>query len=537
MSAVAPSVNLSGSRPRLRSVRRVAALAVGAIAVGSAAGMMAAAGHAWEVIVLVGVFLPVVVWRRPQFGPVVILGAALLIEQFPLNLPKPTGVGFLQVPITNSVPLFQGLGSFHVEPADLMLLSVLVVYLVRSAHDGSRWWPQSHISMAMLGVVVATLIGEAIGLSHHGQMRESFQEIRPFFYLVVTYLLTSVLIRSRGAVEAMLWTLVVAEAIKAIQGIYLWAVTRGWHLQNVLAHEEAMFFSLFFFLVAGLWLFGLRGRLRTVSTSLVPLVFYADVVNDRRQAWAIVAIGLVVMVVVSYAALPTRRRKIRRVVGVVAVVFVAYGGAFWNSTGTMGRPVVAFREQLGVGKISPRDAVSDAYRIQEDANLELNLRMAGPLGAGFGRQIDYAIPMPGLVNNIDPAILYIPHNGVLYVLMRMGVIGGIAFWALFGTAIIAGCRLARCPDPRLAVVGALCAGSIAGWTIEGALDQGFMMYRVMFAMGCMIGLVEAARQIYARGMMGRVQEPVSGHSQACGEPSAGASPAPREAAILASAEA
>ena len=465
--------------------------------------MMAGSGRAWEAILLVGVFIPVLVWRQPQLGPVLILGAALLIEQFPLDLQNGDVIGLHQVPITNAVPLFQGLGSFHLEPADLMLVAVLIVYLIRSAQDENRWWPRSHVSSAMLGIVAAAFFGEALGLSHHGQLRESFQELRPFVYIVITYLLTSVLIRSRSAIQAMLWTLVVAETIKSIQAIYVWSITRSWNPrpQWVLTHEEAMFFSLFFFLVAGLWLFGLRGRLRTVSTLLVPLVFYADLINDRRTAWAILAAGIVVLIAVAYVALPARRRKIGGVAIVLLIAVSGYAAAYWKSSSTFGKPIVTFREQLGIGPISPRDALSDAYRVQENANLELNLRNAGPLGVGFGTQINYAIPMPGLVNNVDPAIMYIPHNQVLYVLMRMGLIGGIAFWALIATAIIAGCRLARCPDRLLALIGGLSAAAVVGWTFEVAADQGLSLYRVAFAMGCLIGLTEAARRIHGAGIV------------------------------------
>jgi hypothetical protein len=149
-----------------------------------------------------------------------------------------------------------------------------------------------------------------------------------------------------------------------------------------------------------------------------------------------------------------------------------------------------------IGTPNPRDQLSDDYRIQENANLELNLQNAGLLGKGFGIQIDYALPMPGLVDKVDPAILYVPHNGVWYILMRMGLIGGVAFWCLVAAAIVQGCRVARCPDPRLAMIGVLAAAVVVGWALEGATDQGFILLRVAFAVGCVIGLTEAARHIH-----------------------------------------
>jgi hypothetical protein len=466
---------------------------------GAAAGMMAAGGRAWEAVILVGIVLPVMLWRRPQLGPVIILGTGLLVEQFPVNLQNDGATAIANVPITNSIPLYHGLGSLHLQPADLMLIAILLVYLLRTSGDESRWWPRSHVTFGMVGLVLALLIGEAIGLSHHGQMRESFTELRPFCYLVFTYVLTSVLIRTHSAVQVMLWTIVGAEAIKSVQALYLYSVTRSFHPhpESLLAHEEAMFFSLFFFLVLGLWLFGLRGRLRTVATALVPLVFAADLVNDRRTAWLIISFGLIVMLTITYAVRPDRRRLIRRLAGAIAVVSALYFPAFWNDDGALGQPASGLRSALG--QPNPRDALSDDYRVQENANLELNLKNAGPLGVGFGVQIIYALPMPGLVDKIDPAILYVPHNGVLYLLMRLGLIGGVAFWALLGAAVIAGCRLARCPDPRIAMIGTLSAAVVVGWALEGATDQGFVLSRVTFTVGCVLGLAEAARHMYTSG--------------------------------------
>jgi hypothetical protein len=256
-----------------------------------------------------------------------------------------------------------------------------------------------------------------------------------------------------------------------------------------------MFFSLFFFLVLGLWLFGLRGRLRTVATSLMPLVLAADLVNDRRTAWLILGAGFIVMLAVTYFVRPDRRRLIRRIAVVTSIISAVYFPAFWNSQGSLGQPASGLRSAIG-STPSARDALSDDYRIQENANLNLNLKNAGPLGVGFGIQINYALPMPGLVNKIDPAIMYVPHNGVLYILMRMGLVGGVAFWCLLGAAILQGSRLARCPDPRFAMVGALSVAVVVGWALEGATDQGFVLSRVTFAVGCIIGLAEAARHIY-----------------------------------------
>jgi hypothetical protein len=496
MSAVAFPVAARPATARRHALKRIGTVVLGAILFGCLAGAAAAGGEAIAAVGLVALLLPVVVWMRPQLGPTMMLTTGLLIEQFKLGLTN--GSVAVNVPITNSIPVFTGLGPVHLEPADLLPVMIFAIYMIRSSDAGIRWWPRSQLSLAIAAIIGAVLYGEVIGVMHHGTIRESLFECRPFIYLACAYLLTAVMIRTRSALQAMLWAIIIAEPIKSLQGIYVWMETSSWNPkpQNVLGHEEAVFFSIYFFVVAALWIFGVRGRMRTIGTRLIPLVFFADLVNDRRTAWLILPAGLFVLALVGYRSLPEKRTLLLRVI-VGGVVFSGlYLGAYWNHTGgTLGKPADAVRSEFGAP--NARDALSDEYRIDEDANLKFNIKVNGLLGAGFGKQIDYALPMPGLVTAGDSGIMYVPHNSVLYILMRLGVVGGVAFWGMLGAAIIAGCRLARCPDRLLAATGAVVAAAVVGYALEGGTDMGFTFPRIAIVIGCLMGLVEAARHIHA----------------------------------------
>ena len=163
----------------------------------------------------------------------------------------------------------------------------------------------------------------------------------------------------------------------------------------------------------------------------------------------------------------------------------------WNSQSSFGQPARAVKSQV---KPSARDDSSDIYRVQENANLQLNIKNSAPLGTGFGTKIDYALPIDD-ISTLDPLIAYIPHNDVLDVIMRMGLAGGIAMWFLIGAGIIGGSRLARAGDRELAVVGALVASSLVAYALMGGVDQGFFFYRIAFITGSLLGLAEAARRM------------------------------------------
>ena len=369
---------------------------------------------------------------------------------------------------------------------------MVLIYLARTK-PWTRNWPRSHVSRSMAALLGTVMIGIFIGISHHGQLRVAFMEMRPYIYLGVAYLLAAVLVRTRSTLITVVWAFVISTGLKAFQGIYVFYHVRNWQPrpESVLGHEDAYTFGVFVLLVAALWLFDARGRLRKVATWLLPVVIAANLANNRRAAWLMLFGGLLTIAVIAYNCVPERRMKLRRA-GIILLAFSAvYIPAYWNKTGGLAQPARAIHSA-----ITPdvRDAASDKYRVQETDNLKLNIKEGGVLGKGFGVPIDYALPIVD-ISKLDPNIKYIPHNGVLYIPMRMGLLGAIAMWALLGTGIVAGCRIARSVDREIAVVGALVAGALVAYALEGATDQGFFFYRIAFITGTFLGLAEAARRI------------------------------------------
>jgi hypothetical protein len=499
--AVPPDPHLAVKR-RDREALTGLGLLVGGSAFGLLAGTMAVGGSTLQVAGLAVVFVPVVLWKRPQLGPALIVAAAVLVEQVQAAGPGSdplaaasgsTAADGLSAPITSSIPLFHGLGSLHLQPADLLLLLLLGIYFTRTDAT-TRIWPSSHLGRAIAALFASLLFGIFVGLSHHGTLRVALMEVRPFVYLCATYVLTAVLVRNRSALRTVLWTFVVATGLKALQALYVF-VTQARHMhprpQSIIGHEVAYIFAAYMFLVAALWLFQTPGRLRKTATWLLPLVVTANLVNDRRAAWLLLGGGFLALAVIGYRALPSRRRKLRRIGLVVLGVSAVYFPLYWNKEGTLAQPARAIHSQFAP---DTRDAASNLYRLQEDANLKFNIKQGGVLGKGFGVPIDYALPIVDL-SKIDPNIKYIPHNGILYVPMRMGILGVTAIWLVLGAGILVGCRLTRSMDRELAVVGALVACSVVAYALEGGTDQGFYFDRIALVTGALLGLTEAARRI------------------------------------------
>jgi O-antigen/teichoic acid export membrane protein len=475
-----------------------AGLAAGAILIGLLAGALVVSGRGPVVFGLGAIALVVVLWKAPQYSPVVLLAAALTIEQFPLGIQpgEIANTGVAPSDVTDRIPLFHGLAqNLHVSLADLLVLTLLAIWLLKSGTSNPV--PRSPTTFALAALLFAVLIGLVVGQAHHGSLRTSLTEIRPYAYLAVGYLIASVYVTSRSVIRAAFWAFVLGSGLKAFQAIHSFLKVRHESPRPdfVVGHEEALFFALFILLTLALWVFDVRGPLRKTATALAPVVLLADLVNSRRTAWLILAGALLIFALITMVAVPARRRLMSRILIVVAVISAVYFPAYWNHTGALAGPARALHSAIAP---NPRDESSDQYRVQEDANLKGNIRQGGVIGKGFGVPIDYTFVKLADIRSIDPLIDYIPHNGVFYILMRMGVLGGIAFWSLLGVGIIGACRLVRSRDREVAVLGVLVACGLFGYALEGYNDQGFFMYRVAFVIGSLLGLAEGARRLNER---------------------------------------
>lgn len=438
------------------------------------------------------VIIPAVplVWRWPVVAVSGILAATASVEQFQYVVSANVKSAF-----TTGFPFFRSLSQgTGVSPAE-MVLAVTTLIVVMKAVAAKSWnlLPRTPLSRAIAVFVGVVVLGFLLGQARHGEIRIALWEIRPFFYLGMAYMLSAALFQSRRALRSVLWVLVLGSGFKALQGVRIfWAVrSEQPRPEAVLGHEEAFFFGMFIMITFVLWIYGDKGKLRATATALLPLVFVANLGNSRRNAWAILAFTLFVMFAITYCRLSERRSMLRRLGALMIVFGAVYFPAYWNSGGTAGQPARAVRSEVSP---SARDLQSNQYRQAENANLLLNIQESHSLGKGYGVPIDYAIAITDL-SDINSAISFIPHNGVLYIWMRLGILGEIAFLCMVGSAVIQACQLVKVADKELSLLGTVAACAIVGYMVQGYNDLGFFWFRIALAVGVLLGAVEAGLRL------------------------------------------
>ncbi|TMC10021.1 MAG: hypothetical protein E6J41_09285 [Chloroflexi bacterium] len=489
-----PAVSDVERTRRLQTYAACALLIVLAAVLGPLAGMMTESGHGFAILAVMGLAVPVLFWKVPPSPVILCVISATMIERFP----DPGADAF-----TSKIPLFRslqdtiGLSGASFTPYELLLIVALVVWLARGVADRRIRLRASPLGVAVMALLGITIAMELFGMARGAVFNISLWEVRPFLYIALTYLLASQLISKRAAIEAILWGIVIGTGVKGLEGtervftVVMPAATRP---DSILEHDESVFFSVFAILTLLLWIYGKRGWLRRVATLLLPFVLTADFGNNRRAAWVMLPAMLVAVAVVAYVRMPERRKVIVWVVGVLLAVSSAYVLAYRNSTALEAEPAHAIWSQF---QPDPRDANSNLYRQLENANLALDIKGAVFTGTGFGVPIAHPIPIFD-ASNLDPLINFIPHNTVLYVWLRLGTLGAIAFWCMAGAAIVAACRLARYPDRDFGVLGTLALTAVMAWLVEGWLDQGITSFRIATLIGCLLGAVAAAHRMAAR---------------------------------------
>ena len=465
---------------------------LGAPAVGMLIGALTLNGHLFAAAAAILLLLPVLTWRFPAASVLLLTATALLVEEYP-TIPGLKTITE-QLPLFKSLAVGAGLSGVYVNPAELMMATVAATWVVKAAPERTLAVPRSHLAAGIGLVLLAVVVGELHGLATGGDLTASLWELRPWAYLAVMYLLAAELMSTRRHIAALLWTLVIATGLKGIEGTLRYLISLRDVVsspQNVLAHEEAVFFGLFILLTASLWLFGIKGRLRQVATALLPFVVFANMANHRRTAYIILGAGLAILIAVAWARSPQRRWMTGGIAVALLAATALYLPVFWNRTGVLAEPARAIRSAVDP---SQRDASSDLYRTLENIDLGIDIHNSTPFGMGFGHPIPTPVPLID-ITRIDSSITYEPHNTVLYLWLRLGFPGAIAFWWMIGAAIVAACRPARAPDRQIALVGTLALAAVCAYLIEGWYDQGLVSLRIAMLLGAVLGSLEAARRL------------------------------------------
>jgi O-antigen ligase len=429
------------------------------------------------------------VWRAPVRGLYFLVAAAVMVETFPLGYPDA---------LTDRIPLFENLSNVGVpgvaaSPLEALMVEVsLIAFLRRRAVEGGARLPRGPIANAYLVFMAAVLLAELHGLLAGGDLRLSLWELRPQVYGFVVFLLAGALLRTRRQLLTLGGVVLSAAVLKAVLGTYRWQFTLDHRVaqDTLLGHEDSYFLVLFVISLLAALVWGRRSLLVPLLAA-TPVVTVCLLANQRRSGLFALAAAVLVM---ALMLLRFEARIRTRVVVLLVLGTIAVGGfvtANWNQSDGLGVQLVRpIRSQLDPSA-SARDDSSDLYRRAENSNLRATFRRAPLTGLGFGMPFDVVTPMAD-ISGLYPLWNVIPHNTLLWVPMRMGVLGMVGFWGLVGMTVLEAFAAARrSDDPALRATAVFAVAALVAELMVAYGDLQLESYRNLVFLGALIGAVAA----------------------------------------------
>jgi hypothetical protein len=378
-----------------------------------------------------------------------------------------------------------GISGAVANPFELLLLATFASWIFqgiaqrRSAlRGGDLGWPVLFFTLALIaGFIRGAIAG--------GDMFIGIFECRYLFYVPLCYILAANTIRSFAHVRTLVALMLIATGLFGLEGAYRKVVLIDGHQLNVIQefayqHVDVIFLSSAIVLVFALIGFGSRAGYRVIGIAALPVMAFTMLASQRRAGFIAILVALAAFAIVL---LWTKRKAFFFMMVPLLLGTAVYMPVFWNDTGLIGQPARAVRS---ITEPDARDAASNTARLLEKLNVVATIKGDPLLGVGFGRE--YTFVVPGVDLSWWPLWHYVAHANVIWVWMKVGLLGFVAFWVLMGGAIVRAVQLARVltgPEERAFAVLALT--TVITTLVFSYVDIGLLSGRTMILLGTVLG--------------------------------------------------
>ena len=334
---------------------------------------------------------------------------------------------------------------------ELLVLLVFILWLRR----GSRFKRTIRFQRGTLITPILVFTGMLVFGVLYGQFRggatltEALWEVRGFGMLVLGYLLAGMFVQSDRQANQLTWVLLAASTLLALDNI-IRPTAFGINVSSndlTYDHIDSLVIGYGILLCLAIITYGGTRRQKRFTVVALPILITSLLIMQRRAAFPVVGIGVVVLVIFL---LRLRPRLFWRYVPPLAVLMALYLAVFWTNTSPIGQPARAISSQFTP---DPRDYSSNLYRDIEKADIITNIKQATITGIGFGQPYVFYYPLPDL--SFWPFWHFETHNAVLWVWMKDGAAGFIVFWWLLGRGAYDGSKAVESQREEWALVETL----------------------------------------------------------------------------------
>jgi len=387
--------------------------------------------------------------------------------------------------------IHRGIGSWTglpllVTPLEILLIVGLAIALA-SASSGSRSGDAARLGWPIFLFTFTIVLGLIHGLLANGDMYIGLWEVRYLLYVPACFVIARISLRRPEHVRSLLSVGLVAATLFGLEGAYrkLALINTGLlgvNPERYFEHDSVIFLATFLILALSALVFRVPGRIGALGLLASPILFYTLLATNRRVGIIVLLVGLLS---VALMLLVVRRKAFFATIVPVLGATALFLAITWNASGLVGQPARAIRS---VYEPDLRDASSNIYRLIETYDISATILESPVLGVGFGREFRMVIPLPDL--SWWPFWRFETHNNVLWIWLKTGLAGYIAFWVLIGTAISrAAFDTRRLLDPGLRSAALFGLVAIVGVIVYGWVDLAFVSGRTTVFLGTILGML------------------------------------------------
>lgn len=430
-----------------------------AAATGTAALLVAYMGL-WSLVLLLYLTAVALAVLSPTKAAAALLFTAIVIEPGAVDFTRPLSLAVWQMPsgFENAVP-------FTTSPFELVTFAAATSAFFRF---------KSKIQTPLLawGVPAAVALGFAYGLYHGGASNLAYNEARGIVAGIAIFILTSRVLPNdvRKSLKLTLSAMVILAGITIVRYLTM-ARTGNFDVpaEFLFSHEGSVILGIG--LMVGVLAIASIDTDSMTKLSLVAyclLISVAMVATGRRAATLVLLIGGLSIATLLFSVRPKTVLVSGLIIGVLGT---GYMTTYWNKEyGAAAQPARAVRSQISP---SQRDQSSDIYRTIEKYNVVETIRLNPTFGVGFGRPFYQFQPLTDMTA-WWPLQYYTPHQSVLWLWLKMGLIG-ISIFLGFALLLLQRCltTMRHYPNDLEWSVAALAFTGLLMFLIYATVDVGF----------------------------------------------------------------
>ncbi len=426
---------------------------------------------------------------RPSISLYVFLFVAIAVEQAQLPYAWTKDIAYH----LNLNSQFPTLRSLSINPLELHLLCIVAGVLLRRVVVREPWMPIMAWK-SLLAYFISLCFFFMLGMWRGGAMLPALWEIRGIGYLIALMILVPQIIRTRDQVRHCVWALIAGVTFRALEvsshyvlaGFSLEGSAEGWG-----SHEDAGLFATMLVFTFALWFLKVTDTKQRMFMSWVTVLYLLAIIGaGRRSAYPIFVAGMALLPIM----LPREiQKKVLKFLWKAAIVFLIYLAVGWNikSESVLLTPVKSIRQGLaGDDEAQAGERYSsNLFRKVENYDLFVNIVERPLLGTGYGILVDYRMPIP-IAWDLG---FYIPHNQILAVPVKTGLVGLIIFMNFYLSVIASisvGFHRLR-EDRYLQAVLVLVGVSVVSHLIFSFFDIILTYYRPNVFTGALFGVASA----------------------------------------------